>query len=360
MGKSAGIIGGVAGGIGGAFLGGPQGAMMGYQLGSGLGSAIGGGGASGSVGGYYGGAQGDLQAAGRMAQFTPVGVSNRFGSSSFGFDPYGRLSSANYTLAPDIKSLQDYAVAQAGAGQQDTSRLLSLGREYIAASPEEAAQQFMLSRRGLLQPGLDTQYNQIKSGLQRTGRGGLAIGQGGQLAAANPELQAYYNAAAMQEARLAAEAEQEGRNRITFGQGLLSSAYTPISTPLALSGTIDEMGRSSLDLGSALGARSATGAANASRLYSEAAMAGLAGNIAQGGINASRQTSLMNTLGGVFSNPSIGNWFGGLIGSGSTGGSYGSMGGTPGLGGSMGTGLLSGGGGFGVVGGGYGGGFGLR
>ncbi len=120
------------------------------------------------------------------------------------------------------------------------------------------------------------------------------------------------------------------------------------------------MGRSSLDLGSALGARSATGAANASKLYSDAAMAGLAGNIAQGGINASRQSSLMNTLGGVFSNPSIGNWFGGLIGSGSTGGSYGSMGGAPGLGSSMGTGLLSGGGGFGVVGGGYGGGFGLR
>lgn len=360
MGKSAGIIGGVAGGIGGAFLGGPQGAMMGYQLGSGLGSAIGGGGESGQVGGYYGGAESGLQSAGRMAQFTPVGVSNRFGSSNFGYDQYGRLNSANYTLTPDIKALQDYAVGQATAGQQDTSRLLSLGRDYIASSPEEAAQQYMLSRRNLLQPGLDTQYNQIKSGLQRTGRGGLAVGQGGQLAAANPELQAYYNAAARQEAELAAEADREGFNRIVRGQGLLSSAYTPISTPLALAGTIDEMGRSSLDIGSALGARSMTGAANASKLYSDAAMAGLAGNIAQGGINAQRQTSLMNTLGGVFSNPSIGNWFGSLIGGGSTGGSYGSMGGAPGFGGSMGTGLLSGGGGFGISGGGYGGGFGLR
>lgn len=346
MGKSAGLIGGVAGGIGGAFLGGPQGAMMGYQLGSGLGTAIGGdsGGGGGQVGGYYGGAQGDLQAAGRMAQFTPVGVSNRFGTSSFGFDPYGRLSSANYALSPDIKSLQDYAVSQATAGQADTSRLLSLGRGYLAASPEESAQQYMLSRRGLLQPGLDVQYGQIKAGLQRTGRGGLAIGQGGQLAAANPELQAYYNAAALQEARLAAEAEQEGRNRITYGQGLLSSAYTPISTPLALAGTIDEMGRSSLDIGSALGARSATGAAGASKLYSDAAMAGLAGNIAQGGINAQRQTSLMNTLGGVFSSPQIGNWFGGLIGSGG------------GSGGGFGLGQSSSGGGYGISGGGFGGG----
>jgi hypothetical protein len=345
MGKSASLIGGVAGGIGGAFLGGPAGAMAGYQLGSGLGSAVGGGG-GGQVGGYYGGAQGDLQAAGRMAQFTPVGISNRFGSSSFGYDPSGRLSSASYALTPEAKSLQDYAMSQATAGQADTSRLLSLGRDYIAASPEEAAQQYMLSRRGLLQPGLDTQYNQIKSGLLQTGRGGLAIGQGGQLAAANPELQAYYNAAALQEARLAAEADQEGFNRVARGQGLLSSAYTPISTPLALSGTIDEMGRGSLDIGSALGSRSMTGAANASKLYGDASMAGLAGNIAQGGINASRQTSLMNTLGGVFSNPQIGNWFSGLIGS--SGGSGGGFG--------LGQGAGSGGV-FGVSGGGFGGGY---
>jgi hypothetical protein len=80
----------------------------------------------------------------------------------------------------------------------------------------------------------------------------------------------------------------------------------------------------------------------------ESAQTGLAGNIAQAGINASGQTSLLNTLGGVFSNPSIGNWFGSLIGGGgSTGGSYGSMGGVPGLGGSMGTGLQFGGSGIG-------------
>lgn len=360
MGKSAGIIGGVAGGGLGAFFGGPQGAMVGYQLGSGLGSAIGGGGESGQVGGYYGDVSNQQRQAAQMAQFTPVGVSTRFGTSNFGYDPYGRLTSAGYALTPDIKALQDFAVSQATAGQQDTSRLLSYGRGYLATSPEEAAQQFMLSRRNLLQPGLEQQYGQIKAGLQRTGRGGLAIGQGGQLAAANPELAAYYNAAARQEDELAAQAEQEGFNRIVRGQGLLSSAYTPISTPLALAGTMEEMGRGGFDLGTALGSRVATGGTNAARLYNEAAMTGLAGNIAQGGINAQRQTSLMNTLGGVFSNPQIGNWFGSLIGGGSTGGSYGSMGGASGLGGSMGTGLLSGGGGFGVVGGGYGGGFGLR
>jgi hypothetical protein len=76
----------------------------------------------------------------------------------------------------------------------------------------------------------------------------------------------------------------------------------------------------------------------------DSAQTGLAGNIAQAGINAAGQTSALNTLGGVFSNPSVGNWFGSLIGGGSTGGAYGSMGGIPGLGGSMGTGLRTGGG----------------
>lgn len=343
MGKSAGIIGGIAGGIGGAFLGGPQGAMTGYQLGSGLGSAIGGDGGGGQVGGYYSDMANQQRQAAQMAQFTPVGVSTRFGTSNFGYDPYGRLTSASYALTPEVKALQDYAMSQATAGQADTSRLLSLGRQYIAQSPEEAAQQYMLSRRGLLQPGLDVQYGQIKAGLQRTGRGGLALGQGGQLAAANPELSAYYNAAALQEARLAAEAEQEGRARTAYGQGLLSSAYTPISTPLALAGTMEEMGRGGFDLGTALGSRVATGGANAAKLYSEAAQTGLAGNIAQAGIQAQRQTSLMNTLGGVFSSPQIGNWFGGLIGSGSGGG--------------FGLGQSSSGGVFGVSGGGFGGGY---
>lgn len=341
MGKSAGIIGGVAGGIGGAFLGGPQGAMMGYQLGSGIGGAIAGNDQASSVGGYYSDMANQQRQAGSMAQFTPVGVSTRFGSSSFGYDPYGRLTSAGYSLAPEIKSLQDYTLSQAAAGKEDTSRLLSLGRSYLAASPEESAQQYMQSRQALLQPGLDTQYSKIKSGLLQTGRGGLSIGQGGQLAAANPELQAYYNAAALQEARLAAEAEQEGRNRITYGQGLLSSAYTPISTPLALSGTMEEMGRGGFDIGTALGSKIATGGANAAKLYSEAAQTGLAGNIAQAGIQAQGQTSLQNTLGGVFgqmgSGGGLGQWFGNMIGGGGgSGGGYGISGGGFG-GGYMGT-----------------------
>jgi hypothetical protein len=132
---------------------------------------------------------------------------------------------------------------------------------------------------------------------------------------------------------------------------LTTAGYSPLTTQLGLAQTVEGFGQQALDIGSALGARTSTAGANAGNMLLrgglESAQTGLAGNIAQQGINAAGQTSLLNTLGGVFSNPSVGNWFGSLIGGGSSGGAYGSMGGIPGLGGSMGTGLSFGGSGIG-------------
>jgi hypothetical protein len=394
MGKSAGIIGGVAGGIGGAFLGGPQGAMMGYQLGSGLGSAIGGQDTAGQVGGAYGNAAGQQAAYGQQAQqgamFRPVGMTTAFGSSNFGYDPYGNLTSAGYTLTPEMQAIRNRAIQAAGAynpeliGQMAqplgaaSQDLFGLGGQYIAQSPEEAAQRYMTQQQGLLAPGRAADFAKLSAANYGRGTGGLGVNTGTGGAPSNPLAQALFNAQERQNAEIAARAEQEGRAQTLFGAdlytrgaGLLgqvptltSAGYAPLTTQLGLAQSVEGMGQQALDLSSALAARQSTAGAQAGNLLLrgglESAQTGLAGNIAQAGINASQQTALQNTLGSVFSNPSLGNWFGGLIGSGSTGGSYGSMGSAPGLGGSMGTGLLSGGGGFGVVGGGYGGGFGLR
>lgn len=297
----------------------------------------------------------DAATAARMAQFRPVGTSTRFGTSTFGYGPEG-LTSAGYTLSPELKSLQDYVMSQAGLGQQDTSRLLSLGRDYIAQSPEDAAQEFMMSRRNLLQPGLEQQYGQIKSGLLRTGRGGLAIGQGGQLAAANPELQAYYNAVARQEAELAAQADQEGFNRIVRGQGLLSSAYSPISTPVGLAGTFENLGQGALDISSSLGQQSAAAGGRAADLYAQGMATANQFQLARNSYSPFG-TALSGAGSAISPGGSMGTWFSSLLNSGG-GGSYGSMGGAPGMGSSMGTGLRSGGGGFGMSSGGSG--FGLR
>jgi len=211
----------------------------------------------------------DALASARMAQFTPVGISTRFGTSNFGFDDNGKLSSAGYTLSPELKALQNYVMSQAGAGQADTSRLLSLGRGYLATSPEEAAQNYYNQQRQLIAPGEERTLGGIKAGLLRTGRGGLSVGQGGALAASNPELQAYYNAIAQRDLELAAASEQEGRNRVSYGQGLLSSAYAPISTPVGLAGTFENLGQGALDIGASLGAQSATAGGRAAQLYSQ-------------------------------------------------------------------------------------------
>lgn len=394
MGKSAGILGGVAGGIGGALLGGPSGAMMGYQLGSGLGSAIGGQDTAGQVGGYYNDAAAQQAALGReaaqMAAFRPVGMTTAFGSSNFDYDQFGRLKSAGYTLTPELQAIRGRALGAAGAynpellGQmaqplgEASQGLFGLGARYIAQTPQEAAQRYMAQQQGLLAPGRAAEEARLMTTNFGRGTGGLSVQTGTGSAPSNPLAQALFNARAQQDDQIAARAEQEGRAQSLFGAdlytrgaGLLgqvptltSAGYAPLTTQLGLAESVEGLGQKALDLSSTLAARQSTaGAQSGNALLSgglRAAETGLAGNIAQAGINSSQQTSLQNTLGGVFSNPSIGNWFGSLIGGGSTGGAYGSMGGVSGLGGSMGTGLLPSGGGFGISGGGYGGGFGFR
>lgn len=269
--------------------------------------------------------------AAEASKFRPVGMSTRFGKSYFNKDAEGNITSAGYNLSPELKSLQDYAMAQARLGQTDTNRLLSLGRGYLATSPEEAAQNYYAQQRQLLNPGEETALSGIRSGLLRTGRGGLAVGQGGQMAAANPELQAYYNAIAQRDLQLAAQAEQEGRNRVTFGQGLLSSAYSPISTPLGLAATTEQLGQGAFDLGVNLGGRQ-TQANQAGASLLASGLSNAAQTQALGQMNAARTMQLANqtnpfgaALTGfgqqIATNPQFGNWFNNLI-SGNSGLSY--------------------------------------
>jgi hypothetical protein len=69
---------------------------------------------------------------------------------------------------------------------------------------------------------------QLQNQLFQTGRGGLAVGAtsarpsgGAGLGASSPELEAYYNALAQQDAQLAAGAQQAGQQQASFGAGLL-------------------------------------------------------------------------------------------------------------------------------------------
>jgi hypothetical protein len=166
------------------------------------------------------------------SQFRPVGTTTRFGTSQFQVDPTtGQVISAGYTAAPEITSAQN--------------RLLGLGASYLAQSPEEVAQQYMTRQYDLLDPSRQRQLANIRNQQFQTGRGGLSVGSTGLrpsgaqgLMGANPELEAYYNALATQDAQLAANATQAGQQNVLFGTGLFGQAgqlETMAQQPFALS-----------------------------------------------------------------------------------------------------------------------------
>jgi hypothetical protein len=77
-------------------------------------------------------------------------------------------------------------------------------------------------------------------------------------------MEAYYNAMAQQDAGLATQAQQQGRDATAFGAGLfgtgtsiMNGAYAPMQTALGLGSTIESLGQAPLDLGAQLGGRSA-------------------------------------------------------------------------------------------------------
>lgn len=243
-------------------------------------------------------------------RFRPVGVTTRFGSSNFQMSPEGYLQSVGYTLSPELQTIQDYVMGQTRASLGDTTSLLNLGRGYLAQTPEQAASDWLTKQQAVLAPGREKQLAGIRQGLFNTGRGGLSVAQGGDLSAANPELQAYYNALAQQDLQLAGQAQQAGQQQVAFGQGLLSSAYSPIQTGLGLGATIEQLGQSPLDIGAQLGGRAATAGANVGQ------------SLLSGGLSAARTTQTANAfnpyasaLTGFAQNPAVGyglmNYYGG-------------------------------------------------
>lgn len=140
------------------------------------------------------------------ARFRPVGVTTAFGSSQFGTDASGNLTSAGYQLSPEMARQRDLFLQQAGTSGLGLAEqagaagqgLFNLGQGYLAQSPEAAARQWMQSQQAALAPGQEQQLAAIRNQQQQQGRAGLAVGatSAGGMAASNPELQAYYNSLA--------------------------------------------------------------------------------------------------------------------------------------------------------------------
>jgi hypothetical protein len=236
------------------------------------------------------------------ARFRPVGVTTRFGTSNFQFDPSGRLTGAGYNVSPELAAIQNRLLSQAGtqgvgATEQALAAqrgLFNLGQQYLAASPEAAAQSWMQRQQAALAPSRERALNQVQQSLFNRGRSGLAVGQGAGMQAANPEMAAYYNALAQQDLDLAAQAQQQGRAQTEFGAGLFGTGaqvaqagYSPLQTQLGLGQTIEQLGQGALDIGAQLGGRSATAGANVGQSLLQGGSSA-AQSMLTSGVNAAR------------------------------------------------------------------------
>ena len=237
------------------------------------------------------------QIAADAARFRPVGITTRYGTSNFQTDGSGNVIGAGYEVSPELRAYQDRLQALTGTALSDAelartqyqplqtgaTGLFNLGQQYLAQSPEQVAAQYMQQQQDLLAPSRERSMAQLQNQLYQQGRGGLSVGATSMrpsgaagFGAASPEMEAYYNAMAQQDAQLAANAQQAGQQNVAFGAGLFGSgsqllgqyqsgqvgALNPFTTYLGAGSTLEQLGQQPLEMGSALGGRSAAAGAN--------------------------------------------------------------------------------------------------
>lgn len=210
------------------------------------------------------------------AKFRPVGVTTRFGQSNFTKDAQGNVTGAGYTLSPELKAMQDSLLGAAPGmlsqftGSQATTapmgtaaqRAMSLGNQYLATDPLAQAQKYYNDQQAVMATQRARDEAGMLTGEFNRGTYGLATGATGQMGAANPRLEALYNAQRQQDLQLAAAATQGGMDYAKFGAGMVgtggdllkgmygtqTASYAPFQTALGGAQTIEGLGQNALDL----------------------------------------------------------------------------------------------------------------
>jgi len=247
------------------------------------------------------------QIAADAARFRPVGITTRYGTSNFQTDADGNVIGAGYNVSPELRAYQDRLQALTGGAltqaemaqqqyaplQQSAQGLFGLGQQYLQQTPQQVAAQYMQQQQDLLAPSRERSMAQLQNQLYQQGRGGLSVGATSMrpsgaagFGAASPEMEAYYNAMAQQDAQLAANAQSEGQRNVAFGAGLLGSgsqlmsqyqagqvgALNPFTTYLGGGQAIEQMGQQPLTLGAGLGGQAAAYGANVGKSLLEGGM----------------------------------------------------------------------------------------
>jgi len=273
--------------------------------------------------------------AAQASAFRPVGMTSRFGTSQFTRDtdpttglPY--ISAAEYTAAPELQALQNQLFGQFGTGAQladytsdqymplagAAQSLFGFGAQQLAESPEAARQRYIQGQQAALAPMQEQTLAGLRNRLFQTGRQGLGTGgtAAGGMAQTNPELAAYYNALAQQQAQISAGADaavqaqqQNAAGLFNQGAGLLgtltsgqASAYAPLQNLLGISQTVEGMAQTPLQLGLQLGTSQIPGQTAYSQGMSQAAATQYGGVQAANQANAQLLAGIIQGTGAAF------------------------------------------------------------
>jgi hypothetical protein len=258
--------------------------------------------------------------------FRPVGMTTRFGTSQFTTetDPVTglpRVTSGGYTIAPELKALQDrlmgltggaattaeeaqMAAAPVGAAAQQA---FNLGSQYLGETPEAVRQRYIAQQQALLEPTRAREEQRLASSVFGRGRAGLNVGDIGQ-----PELRALAEARRTQDLQLAAQAEQAAQQQIGFGTSLYGTgasllgqqyaiptqALAPLQSTLGTVQSIEQLGQDPYNLGLQLGGLVTQGSAAGGQLLG-AGMSQAANTRYQGvqQANAANQAFLQAAIG---------------------------------------------------------------
>jgi hypothetical protein len=191
------------------------------------------------------------------ATSTPVGISDAFNigqqisplstaaTGLFGLGSQLVPTDISRTASPEALALQqrfqqaatglaptDFSMAASPEAMAYANQLRGISSQVLPTTydTQQAAQDYFNQQRALLEPSRQAQLSQTRGRLFGTGRGGLGVQTGTGGAPASPELQAYYNAIAQQDAALAAQSTDVARQRraqdIALGTQLGGSALT--------------------------------------------------------------------------------------------------------------------------------------
>ena len=185
------------------------------------------------------------------AQFRPIGMTTKFGTSNFAFDPAtGRLIDANYNLTPEAKAQQDRLTALANAGltqaegaqaqyaplQTGAQSLFGLGQGLLDAKTDprlaEIASQYLpLSQQSKDLTALGTGYLALSPESQAlTALGGKYIAQSPEQVAQNylnQQMALLQPGRELELANLQNKLQQQGRGGLAVAQGGALGATTP-------------------------------------------------------------------------------------------------------------------------------------